>query len=135
MRALSTILTPQVVRFLFAGAIAAAANYGSRFLFNRWVSYEQAIILAYLVGMFVAFALMRKHVFEANGKALAPQIVKFVGVNFLAVLQTLIISVVLARWMLPAWGVVDHAEALAHLVGVLVPVVTSYFGHKLFTFR
>jgi VIT1/CCC1 family predicted Fe2+/Mn2+ transporter len=27
------------------------------------------------------------------------------------------------------------AEALAHLVGVLVPVVTSYFGHKFLTFR
>ena len=135
MSALSAILTPQFVRFLFAGGIAAAANYGSRFLFSRWVGYEQAIVLAYLVGMFVAFVLMRGHVFEAKGKALAPQVVKFVGVNFLAVLQTLIISVVLARWVLPAWGVTDHAEALAHLVGVLIPVVTSYFGHKLFTFR
>jgi putative flippase GtrA len=92
-------------------------------------------VLAYLVGMFVAFVLMRGHVFEAKGKALAPQIVKFVAVNFLAVLQTLIISVVLARWMLPAWGMGDYAEALAHLAGVLIPVVTSYFGHKLFTFR
>ena len=135
MRALPAILTPQVVRFLFAGAIAAAANYGSRFLFNRWVSYEQAIVLAYLVGMFVAFVLMRGHVFEAKGKALAPQIIKFGGVNLLAVLQTLIISVVLARWVLPASGVTEYAEALAHLVGVLIPAATSYFGHKLFTFR
>lgn len=135
MRTLSTILTPQLVRFLFAGAIAAAANYGSRFLFSRWVGYEQAIVLAYLVGMFVAFVLMRRHVFEAKGKALAPQIVRFGGVNILAVLQTLIISVVLVRWVLPASGVTEHAEALAHLVGVLIPVVTSYFGHKLFTFR
>jgi putative flippase GtrA len=135
MSALSAILTPQFVRFLLAGGVAAAANYGSRFLFSRWVGYEQAIVLAYLVGMFAAFLLMRGHVFEAKGKVLAPQVVKFVGVNFLAVLQTLIISVVLARWVLPAWGVIDHAEALAHLVGVLIPVVTSYFGHKLFTFR
>lgn len=129
------ILTPEFVRFLFAGGIAAAANYGSRFLFSRWVGYEQAIVLAYFVGMLVAFVLMRGHVFEAKGKALVPQIVKFIGVNFLAVLQTLIISVVLSRWVLPASGVVDHAEALAHLAGVLMPVVTSYFGHKLFTFR
>lgn len=135
MSALSAILTPQFMRFLFAGGVAAAANYGSRFLFSRWVGYEQAIILAYLVGMFVAFVLMRGHVFKARGKSLAPQVVKFVGVNFLALLQTLIISVVLARWVLPAWGVIDHAEALAHLAGVLIPVVTSYFGHKLLTFR
>jgi len=42
---------------------------------------------------------------------------------------------VLARWVLPSIGIVEHAEALAHLVGVLVPVVTSYFGHKRWSFR
>ena len=50
-------------------------------------------------------------------------------------MQTLIVSVLLARWGLPAVGLVDNAEALAHLIGVLVPVVTSYFGHKFLTFR
>ena len=125
----------QFVRFLFAGGIAAAANYGSRFLFSHWVGYELAIILAYLVGMLVAFMLMRGHVFAAKGKALVPQVGKFIGINILAVLQTLLISVLLARWWLPAMGIIEHAEALGHLVGVLVPVVTSYFGHKLLTFR
>ena len=48
---------------------------------------------------------------------------------------TLVISLLLARWLLPSLGIVTHAEALAHLVGVLVPVVTSYFGHKFLTFR
>jgi putative flippase GtrA len=132
---MADMLSPQFVRFLLAGGIAAAANYGSRFLFSCWVVYEQAIVLAYLVGMVVAFILMRGHVFAAKGRVLAPQVVKFVGINILAVTQTLLISVVLARWVLPALGVVDHAEALAHLAGVLVPVVTSYFGHKLLTFR
>lgn len=128
-------MTPQFVRFLIAGGIAAGANYGSRFLFSRWVSYEVAIVLAYLVGMVVAFALMRGHVFGAAGKTLWPQVVKFVGVNILALLQTLLISVVLARWVLISFGVVDHAEAIAHLIGVLVPVATSYFGHRFLTFR
>jgi putative flippase GtrA len=78
---------------------------------------------------------MRGHVFNAQGGALASQAGKFVGVNVLAVLQTLAISLLLARWLLPSLGIVEHAEALAHLAGVLVPVVTSYFGHKFLTFR
>lgn len=135
MSALKAVLTPQFVRFLFAGGIAAGANYGTRFMFNLWVGYEQAIVMAYIVGMLVAFVLMRGHVFEAKGRALAPQVAKFVGINFLAVLQTLIISVVFARWLLPGWGVVNHIEAIAHLFGVLFPAVTSYFGHKFLTFR
>lgn len=129
------ILTPQFFRFLFAGGIAAAANLGSRFIFNQWMSYEAAIVLAYLVGMLVAFLLMRGHVFDAKGQSLSMQILKFVGVNLFAVIQTLIISVALARWVLPALGVQNHVDAIAHLVGVLVPVLSSYFGHKYLTFR
>jgi len=125
----------QFVQFLFAGGVAAGANFGSRFLFNRWVNYEIAITLAYLVGMLVAFLLMRKLVFNAKGKALMPQIINFVIVNMFALLQTLLISVALVRWLFPEWGVVDHPEAIAHLIGVLAPVVTSYFGHKFLTFR
>jgi putative flippase GtrA len=121
--------------FLIAGGIAAAANYGSRFGFSLWFSYPVAIVLAYLVGMAVAFVLMRQYVFEGRGKALAPQVVRFTVVNVLAVLQTLIVSLVLARWALPAMGVIEHAEAIAHAVGIAVPVVTSYFGHRLATFR
>ena len=129
------MLNKQFIRFLVAGGIAAAANYGSRFLFSTWLSYGPAIVLAYLVGMGVAFVLMRQHVFSATGAALGPQVVKFVAVNLLAVVQTLVISLVLARWVLPGLGIVTHAEAVAHLAGVLVPVATSYFGHRMLTFR
>lgn len=121
--------------FLVAGGIAAAANYGSRFGFSLWFSYPVAIVLAYFVGMAVAFALMRQYVFDGRGKAIGPQLLRFVGVNVLAVAQTLIVSLLLARWLLPAAGIVGHAEAIAHAFGVAVPVVTSYFGHRLATFR
>lgn len=130
-----SLLTPQFLRFLLAGGIAAAANFGSRFVFSLWLSYGVAIVLAYLVGMVVAFLLMRGHVFDAGKGALGPQVLKFVAVNLFAVLQTLVISLLLARWILPILGLVEHPEAIAHLVGVLVPVVTSYFGHRMLTFK
>jgi putative flippase GtrA len=126
---------PESLRFLLAGGIAAAANFGSRFIFSNFFSYGLAVFAAYLIGMLVAFLLMRGHVFNASQGPLAPQVTKFVGVNVLAVLQTLAITLIMARWVLPSVGIIEHAEALGHLVGVLVPVVTSYFGHKLFTFK
>jgi len=129
------MITQQFLRFLVAGGIAAAANFTSRFIFSIFFEYGVAVFLAYLLGMLVAFLLMRGHVFDASAGPLATQISRFVGVNVLAVIQTLVISLLLARWMLPSIGISDHAEALAHLVGVLVPVVTSYFGHKFLTFR
>lgn len=128
-------MTPQFLRFLVAGGVAAGANFGSRFVFSIFFTYGVAVFLAYLVGMLVAFLLMRGHVFNARQGPLAPQVTKFIGVNVLAVLQTLAISLLLARWVLPSVGIMDNAEALGHLVGVLVPVLTSYFGHKYLTFR
>lgn len=129
------MITPQFLRFLVAGGVAAGANFGSRFVFSIFFTYGVAVFLAYLVGMLVAFLLMRGLVFNARQGPVAPQLTKFIGVNVLAVLQTLAISLLLARWVLPSVGIMDNAEALGHLVGVLVPVLTSYFGHKFLTFR
>lgn len=120
---------------MLAGGIAAAANYGSRFIFNIWFDYEISIVLAYLVGMVIAFILMRAYVFNAGERPWGPQAVRFTLVNLLAALQTLIVSVVLDRWVLPWLAVPGNHEAIAHLIGVLVPIGTSYFGHKIATFR
>jgi len=115
--------------------VAAAANYGSRFLFSVWFAFPVAIVLAYLVGMTTAFVLMRNHVFHGHSKPLRRQIAWFTVVNVAAVLQTLVISLLLARWFLPLIGVEQHLEAIAHFVGVVVPIGTSYLGHRYGTFR
>jgi putative flippase GtrA len=120
--------------FLLAGGIAAAVNFGSRFVFSEFVGYPMAVTLAYLVGMTTAFVLMKRQVFNARG-AVPREALVFVGINLLALVQTLVVSVVLARYVLPMAGLGQHAEAIGHFVGVLVPVFTSYLGHKHWTFR
>ena len=121
--------------FLLAGGTAAVANFGSRFIFSLWVRYEWAVLLAFLVGLAVGFFLMRTYVFDARRKALGPQLAGFAAVNLFAALQTFVISVLLARWVLPVVRVESYAEALGHFAGVVAPIITSYFGHRLVTFR
>ena len=128
-------MTREFMRFLVAGGVAAAANIGSRIVFSRFMGLEAAVVLAYLVGMAVAFALMRSQVFPPSEASLQRQAAIFVAVNVAAVLQTLVVTLVLARWALPALGVRRFVEEIAHVAGVCVPVVTSYFGHKHFSFR
>jgi putative flippase GtrA len=125
----------QFNRFIAAGAVAAAANIGSRFVFSRWLTFEWAVLCAFVVGLAVGFVLMRSYVFAASGRSLPRQLAWFVGVNLLAVAQTFLISVSLAQWALPALGIHSYAEAIGHVVGVTTPIVTSYFGHRLITFR
>lgn len=121
--------------FLLAGGIAATLNFGSRFIFSVFLPLEVAVILAFGVGMFSGFLLMRVFVFNGVLKPIAPQAAKFIGINLLALAQTLIVTLFMASWLLPKLGVIHHVDALAHLTGVLVPAITSYFAHKLWTFR
>lgn len=64
----------------------------------------------------------------------------FVLVNLLALAQTWGLSVYLVR-VLPAVlslegaAGLELAEAIAHGAGILLPVFTSYIGHKYLTFR
>jgi len=124
-----------VGRFLLAGGVAALANWSSRFVFSEYFGYEVAVVLAFFVGLAVGFVLMRGWVFEARGRSYPRQAVYYVLVNLVALIQTFFISVLLAKWVLPSVGVNDAAEGIAHLVGVLVPVASSYFGHKFITFK
>ena len=128
-------MTRQFAGFLVAGGIAAAANVGSRILFSRLVGLELAVILAYLVGMTVAFVLMRSAVFPPSAAPIGRQVALFAAVNLAALLQTLVVTLLLARWLLPAAGIRSHIEEIAHIVGVGVPIVTSFFGHKYLSFK
>lgn len=126
----------QFIRYLGAGAIAALANYGSRFAFSLWLPFEAAVVLAFCVGLASGFVLMRRFAFQGNHGPIASQALRYGAVNLFALLQTLVVSVVLARWLLPPTGLATgQVEAIAHAAGVGIPVVTSYLGHKYFTFQ
>lgn len=121
--------------FLVAGGIAALANIGSRIGFSRLMPYVPAILCAYIVGMVVAFLLNRLFVFRNPRHGLHHQVLWFTAVNLAAVAQTLVVSLLFAHWLLPWAGIHEHVETLAHVIGVAVPTITSYVGHRFITFR
>lgn len=125
----------QFVLFLFTGGVAAAANFCSRIVLSVWLNYSTAIILAYLVGMITAFVLARLFVFSESQQPIYHSALFFVLVNIFAVLQTWLVSIVLAIHLLPWLGVVRFTQEIAHAIGVVVPVFSSYIGHKRFSFR
>jgi hypothetical protein len=60
---------------------------------------------------------------------------RFFVVNLAALAQVWLISVALYRLIFPMIGFEWHAELVAHSVGVLSPVVTSYYAHKHYSFK
>ena len=123
------------VRFLLAGGLAAIANYLSRFAFSIWFPFEASIVMAFVVGLAAGFLLMRRYVFDGVDKPLRPQVARYLGVNLVALLMTVAISSYLARSLLPVLGFTTHVEAIAHAVGIGAPLLSSYVGHRLLTFR
>jgi putative flippase GtrA len=121
--------------FVAAGGISVLANFMSRIAFSHWVSYPLAIAFAYVVGMVVAFVLMRQLVFDAGGRSVGPQVLTFAAVNAWGFAQTLVVSFLLARWALPAIGIMQHVEEIGHFVGLCLLALTSYALHRTATFR
>lgn len=125
----------EFLQFLLVGGLAAGINFLSRIGFSELVSYRVAIVLAYLVGMLTAFILSKHYVFEKSGRPLKDELRDFTIVNIFAVIQVWLISVGLAEYLFPSIGFNFFAEEIAHLIGLGVPAITSYFGHKYFSFR
>jgi putative flippase GtrA len=125
----------QFASFIVTGGIAAAVNFGSRILFDRWMGFSAAVVLAYATGMVTAFVLARLFVFAKTTQPLHRAGGWFVLVNLVAVAQTWLVSVGLANHLLPWLGVERFVPEIAHAVGVAVPVFTSYLGHKRWSFR
>lgn len=124
-----------MVAFVIVGGIAAAANIGSRIVLNHWMPYVAAIVVAYIIGMIVAFVLNRLFVFTRTVNPLHHQAFWFVVVNLAAVLQTVAVSLLLAGIVFPHVGLRWHPETVAHAIGVGIPVITSFIGHKHLSFR
>ncbi len=124
----------QFVAFIVVGGLAALVNLVARILFNQAVSYEVAVVLAFVVAMSCAFLLNRRYVFaDAQGDT-RRQYTRFAIVNLLALVQVWLISVGLLRLLFPAIGFSWQAETIAHAIGVASPVLTSYFAHKYYSF-
>jgi len=123
------------IRFVAVGGFAAVVNLGSRIVINDYLSYRVSVALAYLCGMITAFVLSKFLVFEKSGRAAHDEFLWFTLVNVLAVAQVWSISVGLAEFYFPWINFDWEPELVAHVIGVSVPVITSYFGHKHLSFR
>lgn len=121
--------------FVLVGGLAAGVNWFSRiFLSGQGVLFEVAIVIAYLLGMVTAYVLSRMFVFEKTGRSPASEIWRFTLVNMVALVVVWMVSVSLERWILPGLGWTWRPAEIAHGIGILCPVFTSYVGHKYFTF-
>ena len=125
----------EFVRFVFAGGLAALTNLVARFVLDVWLPFEAAVIIAYVMGMAVAFVLFQRVIFGDPGSPAGRQIFRFCVVNAFSLLLTWAVSSALARLIFPGIGMTWRPFDVAHAVGVAVPAFAAYFGHKYYTYK
>jgi putative flippase GtrA len=123
------------VKFVIASGTSAIFNLGSRVLFGLFCNFTLSIILAYFIGMIVAYTLSRWLVFKPSSSAYHREIIFFILVNMVALVQTVIVSVVFEGWVLVFIHHQLLREEISHFIGLGSTAFTSYLGHKYFTFR
>ncbi len=123
------------LRFVLAGIAAAVVNVVSRICLGYIFSFNVSVIFSFILGFSAAFFMNRTYVFRSNERRAASQYIRFVFVNLVALAQVWAVSVALLHFVFPRLGFFWHTETVAHVIGVASPVLTSYLGHKHFTFR
>ena len=123
------------LRFLVTGGIAALINFGTRIVYSLWMNYPTAVVVAYVTGMVAAFAMARLFVFTETDRSIAHSAGWFAVVNVVGAAQTLAVSLFLADWILPGLGFHWQVETVAHGIGIMAPVFSSYLGHKHLSFK
>jgi putative flippase GtrA len=124
------------LKFFLVSGFAALMNFLSRIVFNLVMSYPAAIFMAFWVGLTTGFTLNRQFVFpESVTGNTRKQFFYFLAVNLFALLQTMLVSLFLAWYLLPAVGVTVWSREIAHFAGISFPMFVSFLGHKYFSFK
>ncbi|AEG50397.1 GtrA family protein [Sphingobium chlorophenolicum L-1] len=125
----------QLVIFTITGGIAATVNIAVRWMLSWFLFYELAVSIAYFLGMTTAFILARAFVFGASDGRWINEFGRFALVNLASFLMVMGVSVGLARLLFPAIGLHWHREDIAHIIGVVSPILLSFYAHKYFSFK
>ncbi|WP_254969496.1 GtrA family protein [Cyanobium sp. To12R1] len=120
---------------MLSGGVAALVNIVSRLGFSQLLRFELAVLAAYGVGMVTAYVLARRFVFVASRQSVRRSFAAFALVNLVAVMQTWLVSIGMRYLLLPLIGMAALVDLIAHGCGVIVPVFTSFLGHKHISFR
>lgn len=130
------MIKPELVKFLMVGGFSAAVNILSRIVFDVFVGFMAAVVMAFFVALTTAFLLNKFWVFQPSKyNNVVLEYLFFLLVNLLGLVQTVVISLVLLDYFFPYLGFVYFPATVAHAVGVVIPAFTSFIGHKYLSFR
>lgn len=127
-------LSRQFLGFVGVGVTAVTANWLARVIIGHWVPFVWSVVLAYCVGMAVAFALNALFVFPGSSRPRKRQAMEFGLVN-LAFLPVVWFATIAFEHALQWAGVRRFTESIAHALALAIPMSSTFLIYKFFTFK
>jgi putative flippase GtrA len=131
---LNHFISRQFAGFLLVGGLAALLHWLARILLSLFMPYSWAVVLAYAVGMTVAFILNSLYIFPASDKPVPKQARDFFIINSAFFPVVWLVSIQLNK-VLPDFGVERYSEEVAHAVAISFPVLGTFLLYKFVAFR
>ena len=128
-------MTKEFVNFIFTGGFAAFINLVTRFYINKIISFEISVVISYFLGMIVAYLLTRVFVFSVEEPMDRNEFFRFFQVNLISAFIVWIVSVFLYNIFFPLIKIVEYSGEMSHFIGVITPIVFSFYAHKFYTFK
>lgn len=137
VKSLSDLISGRFFKFIVCGGISTLVNLLSRPLCSMIMPFALAVVVAYIIGSLVGFVLYKNVVYKSKGNT-EGEIVRFIAVNAIGIVQTVLLAE-LFLWILALiWDNPDYRsteEFIAHFCALSVLTVTSYLLHLFITFR
>ncbi|MFC3867826.1 GtrA domain-containing protein [Helicobacter equorum] len=143
----------QLLKYFCVALLALFVNLISRHYISFYINFSYSVVIAYILGHFVNFALSAKYIFPRNISlqfafvrfsivaSFGLVVALFVSVTTLLLLETLTSTF---HTYLQASSLFEsytdfllhqkHLEFVAHVCGVGMSFVCNYLGHKYFSF-
>lgn len=125
----------EFLRFILTGVTATVGNMATVYASGYFIEYRLALIAGLIVGFLISFVMGKLFAFQsASASATRQEFGRFILVYaFGATLYWFVASFVgmyVASQFLPP----RFAQLVGVFAGASLMVITSYFGHRLFTF-
>ena len=143
----------QFLKYFCVALLALLVNLISRHYISFYINFSYSVVIAYILGHFVNFALSAKYIFPRNISlkfafvrfsivaSFGLVVALFVSVATLFVLETItptFYAYLQAHSLLGSYTDFllhqKHLEFVAHVCGVGMSFICNYLGHKYFSF-
>jgi putative flippase GtrA len=126
----------EFIRFFITGVTATVGNITAVWIVRHYTTFQIALIAGLAAGFTVSFVLSKVFAFRSRSWERAPgEALRFLAVYALGALIYWIVGILVGHSLLASIMPLWQAELGGAIVGASTMTVTSYFGHRFFTYR